>query len=104
MSLFLYIINSTRPLNMIFTSIFLILTLNRSKDEMMIFDDQRRLSLLTLLLAKMAWVTASSDPSAGAGEAWALLGGITLAGVWGRLMLMAADTKDEASALYPIDM
>ena len=33
----------------------------------------------------------------------ALLGGKTLSGVAGKLMFTAAETKDEASALYPIE-
>ena len=66
---------------------------------MNVIDDQSKSSALWNIFL----VIASTEPGAFARVASAFVGGTTLAGVWGKLMFTAADTKDEASALYPID-
>ena len=65
---------------------------------MNVIDDQSKSAFWSILC-----VIASVEPWLVARVASAFVGGTTFAGVWGKLMFTAADTKDEASALYPID-
>ncbi len=53
------------------------------------------------LIELRVWAGSPLEPVAAV--AAALLGGTTLAGVAAKLMFTAAETKEEASAVYPMD-